>query len=612
VKLEPGLNIVWSPDPSDAEASSGEGALGHGSGKTLFCRLLRYCLGERRFATRDLQRRIAHAFPEGSVGIEAVVDGVTWSVVRPLAPPWNRAAAAPSTSIEDVESDRDLPSEGFEAFVRAVTETFIPAESRLLLPVSGGPAAWATLLAMLTRDQESRFTSALAWRSKRSDSGSPVRDLSGVQRLQVLRVLIDAIDRTELDRGRQAREAQTEHADAETSVDRLTWQIDRSFHRLQTAVGPDAQDLAPNAVALEVLRKLVRRKLAQAARVEPADRLWDPEVLRDEARAARKTAEEKAAKLARAEASLKGDLALLETLEREDPVHLAALDEAELPVCPICAVPIDRALAEGCKLSHKLPDLDAHRERWRKRQEEARDARRAIREWQTSIPALREEQLDLAAAADAAEARADHVARMHRERHGAWYEGSRLLDDIDNLRELLEERDAASARLADAKQRAETHAKQLTVDRERHRPALRRLDEHFTAIIRSLVGEDARGRVVVKGSSLALKLELAGERSTPAIESLKVLALDLAILCLTLEGRTHLPPFLLHDSPREADMGLSLYHRVFEVGAQLEREVGPCFQYIVTTTTRPAQVAREPALTLSSAPPDLRLLRRDL
>jgi hypothetical protein len=36
---------------------------------------------------------------------------------------------------------------------------------------------------------------------------------------------------------------------------------------------------------------------------------------------------------------------------------------AEHPICPICEVPIDRVLAEGCKLSHKVPDLDEVRRR---------------------------------------------------------------------------------------------------------------------------------------------------------------------------------------------------------------------------------------------------------
>src|SRR5712671_2252106 len=42
IDLKPGFNIVWSRDPGSQQT----GPIGHGGGKTMFCRLLRYCLGE--------------------------------------------------------------------------------------------------------------------------------------------------------------------------------------------------------------------------------------------------------------------------------------------------------------------------------------------------------------------------------------------------------------------------------------------------------------------------------------------------------------------------------------------------------------------------------------
>ncbi len=74
--LRPGLNVIWSPDGGDAA----DGVIGHGSGKTMFCRLLRYCLGEARFADEDQRDRIAQAFPDGAVGAEVVLDGEAWAV----------------------------------------------------------------------------------------------------------------------------------------------------------------------------------------------------------------------------------------------------------------------------------------------------------------------------------------------------------------------------------------------------------------------------------------------------------------------------------------------------------------------------------------------------
>ena len=70
IPLRTGLNIVWSPD-GDAAGSP----MGHGGGKTSFCRLIRYCLGEESFGTDAQRQRIANAMPDAHVGAEVMLDG---------------------------------------------------------------------------------------------------------------------------------------------------------------------------------------------------------------------------------------------------------------------------------------------------------------------------------------------------------------------------------------------------------------------------------------------------------------------------------------------------------------------------------------------------------
>lgn len=129
-------------------------------------------------------------------------------------------------------------------------------------------------------------------------------------------------------------------------------------------------------------------------------------------------------------------------------------------------------------------------------------------------------------------------------------------------------------------------------------------------------GQSARGAVTLDGKGLHLTVDMGGERSTTAIESLKIVAFDLAVMCISIEGKADVPAFLIHDSPREADLGLSIYHQLFEFVHGLE-EVGqqPLFQYIITTTTRPPDnLTRKPWVreTLRSAPAEERLMKQDL
>jgi len=74
--------------------------------------------------------------------------------------------------------------------------------------------------------------------------------------------------------------------------------------------------------------------------------------------------------------------------------------------------------------------------------------------------------------------------------------------------------------------------------------------------------------------------------------------------------------FLIHDSPKEADMEPALYDRLFTLALDLERSYQgrpPSFQYILTTTSPPpVEVAEEPytRLVLDARDPEGLLLRR--
>src|SRR6266540_3717440 len=114
--LRPGLNIVWSPDPADQKGDAT--ALGHGSGKTLLCRLLRYCLGEDRFTGNKLSRQITYAFTEGWVGAEVMIEGTPWSALRPIGS-GRKHYAVPNVELSELISG-DLPATGIEPLIDAI------------------------------------------------------------------------------------------------------------------------------------------------------------------------------------------------------------------------------------------------------------------------------------------------------------------------------------------------------------------------------------------------------------------------------------------------------------------------------------------------------------
>src|SRR5690606_25077191 len=161
-----------------------------------FCRLLRYCLGEDKFAPEDQRDGIGTAFPNGWVGMEVVLDGASWAVLRPLGIRRRHFAVLDGNLDELVLSE--MPATGLSPLLNAIEENLLTPGVRDL--ISGGKQehqAWLIALALLSRDQECRFDHVLEWRSSLSDSESPARGLSRTERLEALRALLNAISPSE-------------------------------------------------------------------------------------------------------------------------------------------------------------------------------------------------------------------------------------------------------------------------------------------------------------------------------------------------------------------------------------------------------------------------------
>ena len=612
IRLRPGLNIIWAPDPVDrSDVSEPDAILGHGSGKTLFCRLLRYCLGEDRLAPNEQREKISQAFPKGEVGAEIMVDGTQWAVVRSIG--IDRQHGAFRELDLDAAESADVEPSGIDPFLEAVTAGLLSEEVAALVS-SGDPlSAWRITLAWLARDQECSFDKPLDWRSSDSDSGSPARPLTPRQRLDALRALIGAIVpeeyqvRTEI----EALEAQRNQADQEVS------QRKREAERLRTRLISDLwqgqSDPPPGKMAIEPLRRAAL-DLAKSAVVDPGD-LSDIDGLRFEAESTRGRRVDLEQKLAVVNAQIPEIEALLIRIRGELPGVSVRVDKADHIVCPICEVPVDRALADGCNLSHKLPDLDeAKRKMAQLEQDQARESNR-LRESRSERNGITQE-LEPARSDEVSATKRLRAAERERDaRSDAWYKARHMIEEVGRFNQLLDEQEQMQARVDALDREIQEKRDRSGTFRDAHADVFNNLSQFFDEILRELIGTDAVGTVSLDGKGLRLSVELGGERSTAALDSLKVIAFDLAAMCMSIEGRAHQPAFLIHDSPREADLGLSIFHRLFHLVHGMEG-IGdrPQFQYILTTTTSPPEELRQTpwlAETLGGASEE-RLLKCDL
>ena len=505
---------------------------------------------------------------------------------------------------------------GMAPLMEAIQRQVLTEPIAKLMQVDRPHDPWLISLAWLTRDQECRFDKVLDWRAPDSESGSPVRSMSQTRVLEALRALLGAIGSEEIEaRADIARMDEGAKAGG-SEVDRLLWQVKRLRREEAEAVELSLEDLPEGKLSIDVLRRTAADRLAKLAKVDSADLQGDVAELRVKHEKQQNVVAELEKKEAAAAATGDALKALLPTLRGELLAGKMKAHDASSPVCIICEVPIDRALAEGCGLSHKLPDLDALRKRAQVLEGKVQECgtilkanEDAVREAMQALPAARARQRELKRALDAAE-------RAQDARSGAWRGAQAAKEGAKRLADLYEELEKARSKFDRQSEVIEAKRDQLGSYREAaQRAAFDQLSAHFNAVIRALVAPESVGRVVLGADRLKLNVELGGSRSTAAIESLKVIAFDLAALCMSIEGKTHAPAFCVHDSPREADLGLSVYQRLFEVVAALEEGQPVLFQYIVTTTTSPPKhLSKKPWLaeTLYGSPADKRLLGVDL
>jgi hypothetical protein len=164
------------------------------------------------------------------------------------------------------------------------------------------------------------------------------------------------------------------------------------------------------------------------------------------------------------------------------------------------------------------------------------------------------------------------------------FSAKQLVGKVSTQRLALESINSARKTLETLVNEDERSANQEAKLRSQHSATLSRLRELFSYVCKGVLGNQVKASLVLSGQGLQADVEVGGM----AMESLKAVAFDLAAMLMSIEGHSMLPAFLLHDSPREADLGEAIYHRLFRLVRSFER-LGddPPFQYIITTTSRP-------------------------
>ncbi|RJR40838.1 MAG: hypothetical protein C4576_19400 [Desulfobacteraceae bacterium] len=634
ISLSRGLNIVWAEEPENDDPTAA--ITGHSAGKTIFCRLLRYVLGERTFGTRAVMELIRKAFPDGYIAAELQVRGRKWAVRRPFG----------SGRMSFIKGEASI-EELFEQRGASVTQESYPQEIGLEslldeletggIVQTGETIQWAHILAWCTRDQEARFQNIHDWRSPRSEAETPSFRFPKAGPLFVMRAALGLFLPDELkgeerlaellrDKDRLNKEIEDKRREPQFRVKLYGQQLRQA---LKTIL-PDEPDIDSRLFQSDELFPEDLRGLTVKARekTEKSIENDEQELLNLQAQI-----DELGAELGRQER----ELAEMETFfdlngaaSRELSAELSKSDERrnkfneyKHKLCPFGDIYVRdcQYVQDRQRIIHISDIQDTHAIE----QEEARRAvarqkieteKINLRKEINQIKEERQNSLERRGALMARIRDQQELIRTVERSHDELIVWKQRLDGLGSYEEL----DQLRRKLDSTEKEIARFEQDLATLLQQHNENRRRLGSIFSGAVRSVLSSDRYdGRVSLANRELAFHITQGPAMSGEAVETLSVLLADVAALIYnTVSDKAHLPGFLLHDSPREADLGIRIYRSFLRFAASLQEHFEGAercpFQYFITTTTAPPEDLRDKymKLRLNASNANGLLLRRNI
>jgi hypothetical protein len=600
-----GINIVWAREPDDNSAYAGVHAAGHGVGKTSLCLLLRYCLGDSGKAIDELRDEVLDEYPQGGVGAVVHVGSDVFAVFR-FFNPHREGFASPGDDLDALLTDGGTQS--FKDFEAHLSAAMLSRVSPRTIPETGQAILWRHVLAWMARDQGGRFKSFFSWREGEG---------TGLQRPRqdppiVMRAVLGLLDQDESQLMMRLRSLEIELGTAEEATAGLRQEPSlirgrieselRAWLRVPADLPMRSDDLFKDSVETAI-RGAKTATEAKLARLDGEDEVLTNQVfdLRVEHQQRKHEYDLADADFEMAEAARRNDEDAYRQLaeKREKLKALVGSCEhgrVEFQKCTYIQDEIQAfSFADGRDLN-ALAKVGAD---WTARAAQALERR-----------TLADKPLQLAKQRVDAKAREAKALRIKRDTAALELDrGQRLLAELERWElasgspeaaKQIEQSVSRCAEIAQNIDAARVRLATLQHERSSREQSLSGLTDLFA---RALLSNEAFGTLEVRDETRPFRLSLRGGE---AFRVLEILLGDVVCLLDASDPASAFPGLLIHDCPREADMGPRPYRDFLHLVERIEREAygdSAPFQYIVTTTTPPPEsLQQKPFLSLTLDP----------
>jgi hypothetical protein len=614
IPLRRGLNIVWAEEPeSDTDTSD---IAGHSAGKTSFCRLIRYVLGEKTFANKGNTQVIKKSFPNGYVAAEINIKDSVYAVLRPLGDNRN-SYIRKNAKIEDLWEYKgdaayqdDYPQKlGLDALLDNLASATVVRTNETI--------KWGHLLAWCTRDQEARFQNIHDWRSPRSESEWPAFRFPKADPLFVMRITLGLFLPDELKAEESLSGDMRSLEKAEADLEKAKREPDFWFHhhnnklrtQLKACLPGDGVEIDTAPIVSETEITYDIKRFVEKAKYFLTDETAKQELEADKIQI---QLDELNEGIASARSEHKQLNALFAHQEKIDAEETSGLKRNEQTLAKITeysdrTCPLGDVLFGNCNYIQSRQNAlkgtlvkDAHAlEQAEARQAEARNKlqtqcatlQQRVQELEIKRTGLTKEQNRLRIQIADTKSKANALDYDFSETV-IWRARLDKPESYDKLSTTM----ALITKLRDSIDRQLAALNALLAKHEGNRALLNSI---FSATAKKVLPSSAYDGVVsFRERELNFQITHGGAMTGEAMETLAVLMADISCLIYnSLSNDSNLPGFLLHDSPREADLGLRHYYSYIRFAAWLDeyyrKGEGCPFQYILTTTTSPPAKLRD-------------------
>lgn len=586
IPFKRGVNIIWGKGTA-AEADTEKG---HSVGKTTLLRLIRYALGEDDCGSDEDRANIAQSFPRGHVGVTLHLCGVKWSVIRDIGINGRNVAAKdlPLEALTQLNPD----SVPYEAFEKAIHESFVTRWEFQNPPKSDRDYHWKHLLAWMIRDQDARYRDFHIWADKRSGSTMPQFKYAKPDAMHFVRMILDATRKDEY-----KLEQQLAQIEEDIEKDKVAAKESADFQKARKKV---LENLIQACLPDTLKPQIEFRDLKDRGRAYLEGRYNHEREIRAGAEESLRLCLIKINEINQAVKSVQ-DALELDKSRRSLPKELTEND-----FCPILRCKLrtcDKFLKRVNDIKQEILALQLDGKLLSPEDQATKITERL--ELTQDLNNLRVDEADIRRKFPAKTEACDQAKSALTNYDQYW-------EQWDSIASVSDAPSGSSqANLNRLQLKADIDAQLLNVrlDLAKTRETLSQL---YGSLCTSILGPGYGGEIDTSPKSDAFDFQITSTgtrkgRHGAAVTTLSSHIMDITpLICRAKEKGFH-PGFLIHDSPREADMTEALYSRYLKGIRELSDAFGgeTCapFQYIISTTTEPPKELSDTIrVTLASHP----------